>query len=389
MSEPDQDLRISGFSGCLLFLWSLCILDNPVKRLPAYYLILLLLLFCYTGSKCLAQISEINGIITEEMRNQHIVGLSVGIVRNGEVLLSRGYGMADVDARLPATDSTVYGIGSLSKHIIAVCILRLAEEGKLTIEDRISNYYPDAPKEWSNITVRTLLNHTSGLQRDPPNFDWSHSKPDSFYIRAAYKKDLEFATGKGWQYSNLGYFILADIIRKTSGYSFDLYTNLVFRIIGLEHTTTTNRSMGPLTARTYRYDENSGGARIWNGDGNQRTNPSVMRPSGAFSSTIQDMIKWDSIQRHSDLLSKEDWAKMWQDTVRPPVKPYGRITWYGYGWGVMKSGYGILLTHEGTAVGYKSVYWHGIDEPLSIIILTNTAQAEPSVIARRIYSVLH
>ncbi|MCD6011974.1 MAG: beta-lactamase [Flavipsychrobacter sp.] len=361
----------------------------PVKSLLTYSFLQLMLLLCGAGSNSIAQVSEINGIVAEEMRNQHIVGLSVGIVRNGEVLLSRGYGMADVDARLPATDSTVYGIGSLSKHIIAVCILRLAEEGKLTIEDYVSSYYPDAPKEWGDITIRTLLNHTSGLQREPPNFDWGHSKPDSFYIKAAYKKDLEFATGKGWQYSNLGYFILADIIRKTSGYSFDLYTNLVFRIIGLEHTTTTNRSLGPLSARSYKYDENSGGARVWNGDGKERASIQVMRPSGAFSSTIRDMIKWDSIQRHGDLLSKDDWARMWQDTVRPPVKPYGRVTWYGYGWGVIKSGYGILLTHEGTAVGFKNAYWHGIDEDLSIIVFTNTAQAEPSVIARRIYNVLH
>lgn len=344
---------------------------------------------CVMGGNSFAQIPEINGIVADEMHKQHIEGLSLGIVRNGEVLLSRGYGMADENALLPATDSTVYEIGSLSKHIIAVCILRLEEEGKLDINDHISRYFPDAPATWSDMTIRTLLDHTAGLKRDPPNFDWSRSKPDSFYIKAAYRMDLDYPTGKGWLYSNLGYFMLADIIRKTSGFSFEQYTNLFFRAIGMDHTSTTNRGVGPLAAKSYKYDEGTGRILAWTGSKNEPVHSYIMRPSGAFSSTIKDMIKWDSIQRHSDLLTPAHWAQMWQDTVRSTEGANGHIGWYGYGWGVSKNRNGMLLTHTGTAVGFKSAYWHGIDEPLSIIVLTNTGEAEPNVIAQRIYRALH
>ena len=354
-----------------------------------YRSLMLLLGLAGSAACCLAQTDEINGIIAEEMHTQHIEGLAVGIVRNDNVLMSRGYGIADDNAQLMATDSTSFEIGSLSKHIIAVCILRLAEEGKLDVSDPVSRYYPDAPEKWSKMTIRSLLNHTSGLRRDPPNFDWKYSKPDSFYIEAAYKVPLDFPTGEGWQYSNLGYFILADIIRKTSGYSFEAYTNSFFRVIGLEHTCTTNRSTGAPTARSYSYNDETGATRAWRGVGKEPVHTAVMRPSGAFSSTIRDLIRWDSIQRHSDLLTPQDWARMWQDTVRSAVKPGGRVIWYGYGWGVSKNRNGTLLTHTGVAVGFKSAYWHGIDENLSIIVLTNTSQAEPSIIVRRIYAALH
>jgi CubicO group peptidase (beta-lactamase class C family) len=300
------------------------------------------------------------------MKKYHVAGLSLGIVKNGKVMVSKGYGFANLDDSIPATEKTIFKLGSLSKQFIATAIMVLAEQGKVNLSDYISKYYKDAPVEWRNITIRNLLNHTSGLERESPAFNPMIRQPDSLLIQAAYKDTLLFPTGSNWEYSNLGYFILADIIRKVSGNSFEDYMNTFFSTCGLAQTTTTTKSIGHYKATGYYYNKTTGLFY-------HAFDMPALRPSGAFSSSLVDMIKWDSIQRLGYVLTLKDWKKMWTDTVKTNGSMGVSFSWnyYGYGWGVGKIHGHNLVAHGGYTPGFTTEYWKFMDDSLSIILLTN------------------
>jgi CubicO group peptidase (beta-lactamase class C family) len=129
------------------------------------------------------------------MEKQKIAGLSVGIIKNGEIMTTKGYGYSNLEYEIPASENTVYKIGSVSKHIIATAIIKLVQEGRLSLKDPVYKFYDDAPIHWKEITIWHLLNHTSGLERESPGFDPMIQKPDSILIKAAYKDTLDFPTG--------------------------------------------------------------------------------------------------------------------------------------------------------------------------------------------------
>jgi len=345
-----------------------------------YKLLFTTITFLICSFISVAQNAAIDSLVKKEMAKQHIVGLSLGIVQNGKVMVSKGYGFAHLNDSLPASESTVYKIGSLSKQIIATCILQLAEQGKLNLSDHVTKYFKKAPEEWNEITIRNLLNHTSGIERESPLFKWDKRQPDSLLIRAIYKDKLHFAPGTRWEYSNMGYFMLADIIRKVTHQSFEQYTNAFFATYHLDHTTTTTKAKGD-KAVGYNYDKPSG--KIAKAD-----DFVALRPSGAFSSTITDMIKWDSFQRAGIILTMQDWAKMWEDTVIAGHAPNGMNWYYGYGWMVTHYQGNHLVHHGGNTLGFTSEYWKLTDDATSIILLANTNEVDLDRIAGKIYSKL-
>lgn len=166
------------------------------------------------------QPDEIDKFILTQMSSQKITAVSIGIIDNGKIVKSKGYGFANLEHKIPASQNTVYKIGSLSKQMVAVGIVTLIQTGKISLTDTVTKFFKDAPIIWNKITIRHLLNHTSGLVRESPVFNPLLLQPDSILIRAAYKTALVFETGTQWQYCNLGYFMLADIIRQVSGKSF-------------------------------------------------------------------------------------------------------------------------------------------------------------------------
>ena len=107
--------------------------------------------------------TAVNQYVAAEMSRQHIPGISIAVVRNDSVLLRRGYGLANVELGVPASDSTVYQSGSLGKQFTAAAVVMLAEQGRLSLDDRISKWLPEGGPAWKDITVRQLLTHTSGM----------------------------------------------------------------------------------------------------------------------------------------------------------------------------------------------------------------------------------
>jgi D-alanyl-D-alanine carboxypeptidase len=174
----------------------------------------LVLLFVATGA---ARADNVDDYVKAEMKRQHIPGVSVAVIKDGKVIKAEGYGLANVELNVPAKPETVYKIGSVSKQFIAAGVLLLVQDGKLSLDDKISKFLEGTPDTWREITVRHLLTHTSGIVREAPGFDPLKIQDDADVIKTAYHLPLRFAPGEKWEYCNVGYFSLAEIIRKVSG----------------------------------------------------------------------------------------------------------------------------------------------------------------------------
>ena len=144
-------------------------------------------------------------------------GLSLAVIKDGKIVKAAGYGVADRKTGAPATPETVYKIGSVSKQFIATGIMLLVQDGRLRVDDPSASTSKGTPASWSGITIRHLLTHTSGIQREAPAFDPWKVQPDIDVVRSAYPLPLRFPTGSKWEYCNTGYFALAEIITRVSG----------------------------------------------------------------------------------------------------------------------------------------------------------------------------
>src|SRR4030095_2325722 len=182
-----------------------------MKRIP--FLALFLLFATAVG----AQTDKVDEYVKAEIQRQRIPGASIAVMKEGKVIKAQGYGLANVELNVPATPETVYKIGSLSKQLIASGIMLLVQEGKLSLDDKISKFLDGTPDTWKEITVRHLLTHTSGIVREAPGFDPLKIQNDADVIKTAYPLPLRFAPGEKWEYCNVGYFTLAEIIRKVTG----------------------------------------------------------------------------------------------------------------------------------------------------------------------------
>jgi CubicO group peptidase (beta-lactamase class C family) len=323
----------------------------------------------------IAQQDSIDVFITNQMKQQGIIGLSIGIVKNGKAIKAKGYGQANIELNIPASERTVYKIGSVSKQFIGAGIMKLVQEGKLKVSDPITKFIKDAPAKWDSITIRHLLNHTSGLPLDPPDFDGTKVQTDSIYIKTAFTDSLDFPTGSKYEYSNFGYFILADIIRITSHLSFSEYMKkYIFDECGLINTRTTSLE-AIIPNRAAGYIKNASDS-ILNAPDNI-----ALRPSGAFLSNINDLLKWEMDMQNNKLLTQKSWNQMWDDTIKTPLTMDNEVIYYAYGWMTNKINGKQFVHHGGSLPGFKSVYFRYIEDKTAIIILTNSDTADAYGIA--------
>jgi CubicO group peptidase (beta-lactamase class C family) len=329
------------------------------------------------------KLAKIDEYVQSQLNGQNLTGLAVGIIIDGKVVKTKGYGLANAEWNIAATEHTVYKLASVSKQMIAAGIMSLVQQGRLHVTDTITRFFKDAPATWSNITLRHLLNHTSGLQRESPAFDWLRPKTDSVLIRAAYEVPLVFATGTRWQYCNLGYFMLAEIIRLVSGQPFgDYLQQQAFGPIGMEQTQTTSaRQLVPNRAGGYvRSTDN----RLMNAE-----EALALRPSGAFLSSIADLMKWELMIQQNKWLSKDSWQQMWTDTVSTDRSTTAntRVS-YGYGWQVSQFKNRRMVFHDGSLPGFRSSYLRFPDERTAIVVLINCEPSNANAVATGIANII-
>lgn len=320
-----------------------------------------------------ASADPIDTFVRAEMARRHIPGVAIAVVRAGKTVRAAGYGVSDIENNVMVTPNTVFKIGSVSKQFIATGIMLLAQEGKLSVDDPVSKFYPNAPASWSGITLRHFLTHTSGVLREGPAFNPLVVQADSLIVRSAFDRALEFPTGSKYQYCNVCYFTLADVVARLSNATWDTFlAERVFKPAGMTATrTTTISELVPLRARGY----------VWKTDRYQNAAEYLaLRPSGAFLSTVVDLAKWDAELYQNRLLTQTTRDQMWK-----PVKlTGGEFSGYGFGWQLDSMDGHWRVHHGGTLPGFRAEMARFPNDSLTVIVLTNADSGAPAAIAEGI-----
>ena len=312
-----------------------------------------------------------------QMQEHRIPGLVLNVIRDGKSIKTAAYGLANVELSVQAKPETVFEIGSLTKQFTAAGILLLAQEGKLSVDDKITKYLKDTPEAWANVTIRHVLTHTSGLKSYTglDGFDlWRHLNQAQF-IKAIGEKPMEFQPGDSWKYCNTGYNLLGYIIENVSGKTFwDFTDERIFR--PLEMRATTNRLPSQIIPNRASGYERAGDQRI-----NRDDNLTDVFSAGAIVSTVLDLAKWNAALDDDRLLNATSKAQMWTAVKLND----GSTKNYGFGWNVggLVEGH-KNVGHSGSTSGFSASLQRFPDDRLAVIILTNTDEQIATTLAQKV-----
>lgn len=332
---------------------------------------LVAIILFFTPIACSAD--AIDDYIQSEMANQRLPGMALAVIREGEPVIVRTYGLANVEHNVSVTTDTAFRLASISKQITATAVLILVEAGKVGLDDSIAKYIPDCPNSWHDITIRHLLTHTSGMRRESPITDSYNNQSNLELIRGAYSEALLSRPGAQFWYSNLGYSMLGEVITQASGQLWsDFVIENIFDRLDMKSTRTTDY---------YDLIENRAEGYVFTKFVLHRARPLFqVRPAGGYVSTILDMIKWDAAVSNLTLISRESRDTMWA----PAILHDGTNTKYAMGWWNDDVGGYRRIRHGGNNPGFRSWYTRFVDYDVSVIVLVNGFNARPDAIAREV-----
>ena len=327
-----------------------------------------------------AEVSQIDQLVAKTLADTGVPSAEIAVVRDGQLVLNKAYGKANEG--LPARPDLPYQIASNSKQFTAMALLMLEDEGKLSLDDRVSKYLPGIT-EGDKITIRQLLSHTSGLQDFwPQDYSFeamSHPTTPQGIVDRWAKKPLDFQPGDQWQYSNTGYVVAGMIVEKVSGEPLMTFLQQhIFKPLGMTSVIDQDKTYTPAFPAGY--------GRYALGPVRQVTPPAPgwLYAAGELSMTAEDLAKWDIARINRSLLPADDWQV--QET---PVKlNNGKDTGYGLGVSI-RPGPPRAITHTGEAVGFLSANAVYPDQKAAVVVLTNSwAGGAYSRIARDIAKVI-
>jgi CubicO group peptidase (beta-lactamase class C family) len=343
------------------------------------HVIALLVISLLTCSAIAAK-DRIDSIVNDEIKKQRIPGISVAVIKDGKIVKSGGYGYANLELKVRATDHTVYQIQSVTKTFTSAAIMMLAEEGKLNIDDKLIKYLPDAPDTWKTITLRHLLTHTSGIKDfiNEPVGDLRLELTENLVYEQAKLRKLNFEPGDQYQYSNTNYHLLAMVIRKLTGeYYGDVLRKRIFEPLQMKETRiVTLSSLVPNRASGYVWDKDG---EVSNG--NFVAESILSYAGGGIMSTVLDLAKWDAALYGNQILSEAAKQASWSQTKLNN----GSVSGYGFGWVVNTlSGHRQLAHSGGHVTGFGTILMRFPDDKLTVVVLTNAQWSATDRIALRI-----
>jgi D-alanyl-D-alanine carboxypeptidase len=324
-----------------------------------------------TGSRA-KMVASIDSVVAAAMKDGRVAGMAVAVVKGRDTLLFKGYGLADVEDSVPVRPHTVFRIGSVTKQFTSAAIMKLVEQGKLSLDDEMSKYLPDIPTRGRKILVRHLLNHTSGIPSYTDigprwgrtiRLDLSHDS-----LLAIVKNDsLMFDPGANFYYNNTGYYILGVLIEKITGEKYgDYLAKTFFQPLGLRGTMYCD--VRPIIRnRADGYDVAPNGQLV-NTDYLSMNQPFA---AGSLCSTIGDLVTWTRALESGRVVSRASYARM---TAPEPLTSKRPMT-YGYGLTVDTLGTHRVVSHGGGINGFAADLRHYPDDSLVIAVLSNTGSA--------------
>ncbi len=322
------------------------------------------------------QADKVDDYILAEMQRQKIPGLALAVVKDGKVIKAKGYGFANVEHQIPVKPETVFQSGSVGKQFTATAVMMLVEDGKLSLDDKISKYFTDAPETWKEISVRNLLSHTAGTTDYPRDFDFRRDYTEDELLKRAAQIKLAFQPGEKWSYSNLGYILLGILIHKVTGQFYgDFLQERIFKPLGMTTTRIINEAdIIPHRAAGYRLVKGEVKNQEW-------VSPTMNTTAdGSLYLTILDLIKWDAALYTEKLLKRTSLELMWTPVKLSNANPRN----YGFGWSLNKTNGHRVIEHGGSWQGFRSNISRYVDDKLTIIVLANIASAQPEKISHQV-----
>lgn len=321
--------------------------------------------------------SRMDQVVQSFVSNKQFMG-SVLVAKGSEVLLSKGYGSANLEWEIPATPSTKFRLGSVTKQFTAAAILLLEERGKLKVEDPVKKYLPDAPAAWDKITVFHVLTHTSGIPSFTNFPDYASLRPFSTTAEklVAHFRDraLEFEPGEKYNYSNSGYVLLGHLIEKISGESYEAFLQKnIFTPLGMKDSGYDSNSV-VIARRAAGYSPGP------NGPVNSGfIDMSVPHGAGALYSTTEDLLRWEQGLFGGKLLSAASLTKM-----TAPFKGN-----YAFGLQVNTVNGRKVFEHGGGIEGFNTHLAYFPEAKVTVAVLGNLNGQAPQQIATRVAALAH
>ena len=356
--------------------------------------ILLALALCFSGAPLSAQISagQIDAVFAS-LKSSNAPGVAALVVHNGKAVFRRGYGVTDLRTLAPIDAKTNFRLASFTKQFTAACIMLLARDGKLHYDDHLTDFFPEFPVYGKSITVRNLLNHTSGLADygDLLMKQYPNTPPENVLqiLDAGVLKLLEqqtagkFAPGSKWEYSNSGYAVLAMIVEKVSGKSFGQFLQeRIFTPLKMTNTLAYEKGKNEVAYRAYGYTKEKDGWR----QTDQSPTSAVLGDGGIYSS-LDDLAKWDRALREHTLLSAAEMQPALtpvQPTDGPAEFRDGPAVSYGFGWFLDPYRGHKRMSHDGETIGFRTTIQRFPENQLTIIVLSNRADVNPEELALKV-----
>ena len=355
------------------------------------------------GLLCLAALPfcRAEGPVPEEQINQIFAGLksdggpggAVLVIRNGSIIFKRGYGVTDLRSRHRIDEHTNFRLASCTKQFTAMAVMLLVRDGRLRYQDRLTDIFPDFPEYGKSITIRNLLNHTSGLldYEDLMSKPAAGTPPENIpQIKDAgvlellkQQKTTKFPPGTRWDYSNSGYAVLAMVVEKVSGQPFgDFLHDRIFAPLDMKQTVAYEKGKNTVAHRAYGHTHEAG---VWR-EMDQSPTSAVLGDGGVYSS-LADLARWDRALAHYALLSE---AEMEPAVI--PVKvadggvqePDGTPAAYGFGWFLSPYRNRSRMWHYGETVGFRTTIQRLVQDKLTIIVLCNRDDVVPANLALKV-----
>jgi CubicO group peptidase (beta-lactamase class C family) len=304
--------------------------------------------------------------IFNDYNKPNLPGAAVMVVKNGGIIFVKGYGLANVEKNISVTDSTNFRLASVTKQFTAMSILILIEKNKLKFETTINDVFPKFPSFGKEITIKNLLQHTSGL------IDYENLIPDSATVQVKDKDVLAllmktdstyFKPGSKHQYSNTGYAILAMIIEKISGETYrDFVRESIFKPLRMNNTVAFEKDINEVANRAYGYKITNFSTEF----ADQSMTSAVLGDGGIYSS-INDLYKWDQALYTKKLINRKYLDESWTSGVTTNGDEFS----YGFGWRLENYKNNKVVYHTGSTRGFRNIIYRVPDKHFSIIILTN------------------
>ncbi|HET6586978.1 MAG TPA: serine hydrolase domain-containing protein [Oleiagrimonas sp.] len=318
-----------------------------------------------------ARQAEVDSLMSRYMGD--VPGASLLVVKDGKAIIRRGYGYANLEKRIKTTPATNYRLASVSKQFTAACILLLAQDGKLSLDDSVRKWLPELPTSDAKITLENLLTHTSGLidyeSLIPSDRTTQLSDADVLRMIASQDK-LYFPPGNAHRYSNGAYVLLGLIVERVSGMDLaDFMRERIFQPLGMNHTLMYEHHRGPKpTHRAYGYSRIDG---RWKRTDQSLT--SATRGDGGVYSSIGDLAKWDASLYGNRLLSDAS-RKLFFTASEPIGDP---DVGYGFGWRISEDS----VWKSGETMGFRNVIIRWPKQHVTVIVLSNRRYPMPYPVA--------